>query len=115
MADFLLLFRGDGPQSQGFSPDEMQKHMEQWGSWIGGLNEKGSFKAGDPLDAGGKVLTGADKVLTDGPYAESKDVVGGYVIVSASDIDAATEISKGCPIFDTGGSLEVRPVRPMQP
>ena len=113
MADFLMLFRGGREAMQQMSPDGMQAHMKQWGDWIGGLAKQGVFKGGDPLDGGGKVLAGANKNVTDGPYAEAKDLVGGYLIVSAKDEPAACEIAKGCPIFETGGSVEVRKITPM--
>ena len=51
--------------------------------------------------------------MTDGPFAEAKDVIGGYTIVEASDIDQAVELSKGCPIFEDGGAVEVRPIMKM--
>ena len=67
---------------------------------------------GEPLDRTGKVLTGKQKVITDGPY-EAKDLVGGYLVVAAENLDHATELAKGCPIFETNGIVEVRPVMKM--
>jgi len=66
---------------------------------------------GHPLEAGGKVVRGTQKSVTDGPYAEAKDIVGGYILVEARDLAQAVEISKGCPILEAGGSVEVRPVQ----
>jgi hypothetical protein len=75
------------------------------------LGEKGHLKnPGNPLEPTGKVVKGNQKTVTDGPYAETKDIVGGYIVVEARDIGHAVEISKGCPIFEAGGSVEVRPV-----
>jgi len=113
MTDFMLLFRGATPKQLGISPDQMEDHMAKWGAWIGGLSEKGIFKGGNPLDEAGKVLTGKDVVLTDGPYSESKDLVGGFVSVSADNIEAATEIAKTCPILPDGGSVEIRAIQQM--
>lgn len=113
MSDFLFLFRG-GPSGATPSPEEMQRSLQKWGTWIEGLAKAGAFKAGEPLEAGGKVVSGVRKLVTDGPFAESKEVVGGYLIVSAKNLDEAAEISKGCPIFEDGGSVEVRAIRPMQ-
>ena len=87
--------------------------MQKWGAWIQELSKAGVFKNGQPLDAGGKVVAGAKKLVTDGPFPESKEVVSGYLIVSAKTLTEATELSKGCPIFETGGSVEVRPIRAM--
>jgi hypothetical protein len=53
---------------------------------------------------------GKQKIVHDGPFAEAKDIVGGYVVVEANDLTQAVELSKGCPILDVGGSVEVRPI-----
>ncbi len=113
MTDFLFLFRG-GRSGPGPSPEEMQRSLQKWGAWIQGLAQTGAFKGGEPLEAGGKVVSGSNKLVTDGPFAESKEIVGGYLVVSAKSIEEATEISKGCPIFDERGSVEVRQIRHMQ-
>ncbi len=111
MARYLFLFRGgDDPNA---SPEEMQKHMQKWMAWIEGLRAQGRFEGGEPLDRTGKVVRGARKTVTDGPYAESKDLVGGYLLVKASSADEAAELAKGCPIFDGGGAVEVRPIAKM--
>ena len=111
MADFAYLFRGGLTQG---SPEELAKNMEKWGGWMKDLGARGLFKAGEPLEAAGKVVRGTKKSITDGPYAEAKDLVGGFMIVSAKDIAEATELAKGCPIFEHDGTVEVRPVRMMQ-
>ena len=110
MADFIYLFRGGAPMG---SPEQMQAHMQKWRSWIEELGKQGHFKAGEPLDGKGKVVTGKQKVVTDGPYAEAKDLVGGYLLVAAEELGQAAELAKGCPIFEHGGSVEVRPVMKM--
>lgn len=111
MADYLYLFRGAPPANR--SPEETQKHMAKWGAWIGRLREEGKFKAGDPLESSGTVVAGSSKSVSDGPFAETKDVVGGYLIVTASDLMFATEMAKGCPIFENDGSVEVRAITSM--
>ena len=110
MKDFLFLFRGG---NAGTSPEERQRSLQRWGAWIEGLAKAGKFKGGFPLESGGKVVSGAKKLVTDGPYPESKEVVGGYLIVTATDLTDAVEISKGCPIFADGGLVEVRPIMEM--
>jgi len=90
----------------------MQKHFEQWVAWFKELGAAGRLKdPGHPLQNTGKVVSGSQKVVKDGPYAEAKDVVGGYIIVEADDIGQAVELSKSCPILEAGGSVEVRPVQ----
>ena len=112
MADFIYLFRGGRTQES--SPEQMQQEMQKWRVWIDELGKKGHFKGGDPLDRTGKVVSGKQKVVTDGPYAEAKDIVGGYLLVAAENIAQATDLAKGCPIFDQQhGSVEVRAVMKM--
>jgi hypothetical protein len=109
MTEFTYLFRG---RQMSGSPEQRQKHMEKWVAWFKDLTGKGIIKdPGHPLDFTGKVVNGNHKIVKDGPYAEAKDVVGGFIVVEAKDLDHAVEISKGCPILEVGGSVEVRPVQ----
>lgn len=109
MSEFLFLFRGSNRLAR--SPDEMQKSMQKWVTWFKELNAKGAIKdPGNPLDASGRVVRGHSKDVHDGPYAEAKDLVNGYVLIQTTTIDQAVELSKGCPIFEDGGSVEVRPI-----
>ncbi|HXM18886.1 MAG TPA: YciI family protein [Candidatus Tumulicola sp.] len=111
MSEFLYLYRGGQRPS---SPEQGEKEMQKWVAWLKELGAKGHIKdQGQPLDSTGKVVAGKQKTITDGPYAESKDVVGGYTLVEAKDLTHAAELSKGCPIFDSGGLVEVRPVMQM--
>lgn len=108
MNEFLFLFRG-GDMSG--SPAEMQKHMEKWLLWAKELTEKGHLKRpGQPLEPTGKLVQGKQKVVVDGPFAEAKDVIGGYMLVEAEDLAHAVEVSKGCPVLERGGTVEVRPI-----
>lgn len=110
---FLYIFRGGADPNQ-MSPEEMQKNMDAWFSWMDDLRNKGHLEAGEPLQDGGKVLKGKNgESITDGPYAEGKEEVGGYLLVKASDLDQAAELTKGCPIFRNGGSVEVRAIHDM--
>ncbi len=112
MANFMLIFRGGN--SGGDSPEQMQQHMQKWFAWFDGLSKSGVYKGqGAPLELGGKVVRGNRKTVSDGPFAESKDLVGGYAIVEAKDLDAAVEIARGCPTYEKDGAVEVRPVRAM--
>ena len=110
MAEFVYLFRGEGPSG---SPEQMQQHMQKWAAWMKELGEKGNFKGGQPLERTGKIVKGKQKTVTDGPYAEAKDLVGGYLLVEAKDLAHAVELSRGCPILDVEGLVEVRPVMKM--
>jgi hypothetical protein len=111
MSEFAYLFRG---RVKPGSPEQMQKHTEKWVAWFRELGTAGHLKdPGRPLEEAGKVVSGEHKMIKDGPYAEAKDVVGGYIVVEASDLAQATELSRGCPILAVGGSVEVRPVQIM--
>jgi hypothetical protein len=113
MSEFIYLYRG-GEERADRSPQEMQQVMQKWVSWLTGLADQGHIKdRGQPLERGGKLVSGKQKIVTDGPFAEAKDLVGGFTVVVARDIDQAAELSKGCPIFDAGGFVEVRPVLQM--
>ncbi|MBF5067057.1 hypothetical protein G6O45_28005 [Salmonella enterica subsp. enterica serovar Istanbul] len=111
MADFIYLFRGGDPKWATSTPDEMQKQMQKWMAWMKELGAKGKLKGGEPLERGGKVVRGNGKTVTAGPYAEAKDLVGGFLVVHAKDLAEAVELSKGCPVLEhETGSVEVRPV-----
>ncbi|HET9393543.1 MAG TPA: YciI family protein [Candidatus Rubrimentiphilum sp.] len=111
MSEFVYLYRG-GQRAE--SPAEGEKVMQKWVAWMENLAKNGHLKdRGQPLEAEGKVVRGKEKLVTDGPYPESKDLVGGYTLVEAKDLAEAAELSKGCPIFDSDGLVEVRPVMQM--
>ena len=108
MSEFLFLYRGG---DAGRSPERMQQMMQKWMAWMKELGAKGHLKdQGHPLERTGKLVKGQKKAVTDGPYAETKDIVGGYTLIEARDLDQATELSKGCPIFENDGQVEVRPI-----
>ncbi len=111
MSEFIYLYRG-GTRSE--SPAEGEVVMQKWLSWMQDLESKGHLKdRGQPLEGEGKVVRGKQRAVTDGPYPESKDIVGGYTVVEAKDIAQAAELAGGCPIFDYDGLIEVRPVMKM--
>jgi hypothetical protein len=111
MSEFLYLYRRSEAAIAALSPERSQQMMQKWMAWLKDLTEKGHVKdQGQPLERTGKLVKGKQKTVTDGPFAEAKDVVGGYTLIQAHDLDQAVELSKGCPIFDVDGAVEVRPV-----
>ena len=111
MKEYLLVFRAtEGANRR--STEEGAANMELWKNWIGSIAQSGKFIGGQPLQAGGRLMTSGG--VTDAPFAEGKEVLNGYVMVNAADYDEAVVLSKGCPIFaDKGGSLEVREIAKM--
>ena len=108
MSQFVYLYRGG---ERGRSPEKMQEMMQKWMTWMKQLTEKGHIKdPGQPLEHTAKLVKGKEKTVTDGPFAETKDIVGGYTLIEARDLDQAVELSKGCPIFEVEGAVEIRPV-----
>ena len=109
MEKFMLIFHGG--QLDDPSAEQMQENMGKWMAWIEKLSKAGTYVEGEPLLPGGKLVSGPNgKMVTDGPYTEGKEVLGGYFIVKANDMDEAVEIAKGCPDFELGCSVQVRQV-----
>ena len=107
----MLIFHNEASQTtMRPSPDEMQAEMQRWNDWIGGIAAQGKFVSSEALMLFGKVVRGSQNVITDGPFTEGKEIIGGYSIVSAESIEDAIELAKGCPIFLVEGAVEVRPV-----
>ena len=115
MKDYLLLFRGGEGASDQQSPEKWQAHMQKWMLWMSGLTEKGVFVGAQPLTSKGKTVTGSKKVVSDGPFMEGKEMIGGYLICKADSFDEAVTISKDCPILEfENGTVEVREISEMK-
>ena len=109
MSEFTFLFRGRLAQA---SPEQMQQHLQNWIDWFNELRADARLKdTGNSLELGGKLVSGKEKLVSDGPFVEAKDIIGGYILVEATDLNHATELAKGCPILSVGGSVEVRAVQ----
>jgi hypothetical protein len=114
---FMLLFRNAGPETHAHLTPEQQKVLaKQWNDWYDGLAAQGKVEHGRPLGLGGRVVSGArgERVI-DGPYAEAKEVIGGYIFLKVADIDEATAIAKNCPGLPLGLTVEVRPMAEVSP
>ena len=109
---YLIILRqpGTGP---GPTPEELQKIMVRFGTCMDGLHAKKAVVGTNGLQHAGKVIRGplAEAVITDGPYVEAKEVVGGYVLVRARNLPAAVAMAKRCPGLDYRMTVEVRPVQ----
>lgn len=116
-SSFLLLFRNAGPDTHAhLSAQQREQLTQQWNDWYEGLAARGKVEHGRPLALEGRVVSGAKgEQITDGPFAETKEVVGGYFFLSVADLDEATEIAKQCPGLPLGLTVEVRPVADVSP
>ena len=105
MNEFVFLYRnGERPTS----PEQMQQTLAKWTAWLKSLADRGHLiDRGQPLDRSGKLV---GKLVTDGPFAETKDLIGGYSLIKARDIAEAAELARGCPVIERSGQVEVRPV-----
>lgn len=109
MKEFMMLFRTEKKNQVQPSPEEMQAMVKVWQDWIGGIAAQGKFVGTNALGLQGKTVH-ADGIITDGPYAEVKELVGGYIIVKADNLDEAVKLANGCPTLAIGGKVEVRDV-----
>ena len=112
MEKFMLIFHSTLPPKM--SPEEMQANMGKWMAWVDKLAKSEQYVSGEPLLPGGKLVSGKNgKSVTDGPYTEGKEIVGGFFVIKAKDLNEAVEISKECPDFEHGGTVQVRQVMKM--
>ena len=106
----MLLFRGND-WHKGLDPEEMQKVSSQWMSWFERLKTQGKVITGSPLENEGKIVSGKNgRVVADGPFAESKEAIGGYFLLHVDTFEQAVAIAKECPGLTYGVQVEVRPV-----
>lgn len=113
MSRFMYVFRGGGYATPGsLSPSELQQHLERWNAWTNALLASGQLVGAHPLShpPTGATIRGRDRIVTDGPYAETKDLVSGTLVVEAAALADAVALARDCPIFELDGSVEVRPV-----
>lgn len=116
MPQYLLLLHDDMAALQKISPAEMQRVIEHYQAWSEAMAAKGHLRGGEKLrDEGGKHLTqaGGRLVVRDGPFAEAKEVVGGYFLIEAKDYAEAAALSTDCPHLALGGRIELREIEPM--
>lgn len=107
MNEFMMIFRHTPDMDSTPSPEEIQASIKQWQDWIGGIAAQGKFVSTNQLGFEGKTVK-AGNVITDGPYTEIKELVGGYIIVKTDTLEEAVSLAHGCPVLQYGGNVEVR-------
>ena len=114
MKEYMMIFRNEKKEGgEKPSAEQMQAVMKQWQNWIGGIAAKGNYSSTNRLISEGKTIK-PNKVVTDGPYVEAKEMIGGYLVVKANSLDEAVEMAKSCPGLLYGGNVEVRSVMPIE-
>lgn len=112
MNEFMYLFRGGDARIADATPEAKQAHMQKWMTWMQELAQQGKLVGAEPLETSGRTVAGTSKVMSDGPYVEGKEMVGGYLICKAADYDEAVTISLGCPILEfDDGVVEIRAIQ----
>ncbi len=110
MNEFMLIFRHEDGHKVA-SPEQIQVWMKQTMDWIGGIAAQNKFVGGNGLPFDGAKVVHHNNVVTDGPFGEIKETIGGYVIVKAGSVDEAVEFAKGCPVLQgEGNTVEVRKI-----
>ncbi|RYZ53061.1 MAG: hypothetical protein EOO14_15985 [Chitinophagaceae bacterium] len=107
MEKFMLIFHGGIKQDA--SPEDLQSNMDQWMAWVDKLQKEGKYVSGEALLPGGKLVSGKSAV-TDGPYTEGKELVGGYFVIEAGNMEEAVEACQDYPDYSYGGQVQVRQV-----
>lgn len=110
MKKFILLLHEDAERLESLSPKDMEQMVQDHFAYAKSLQEKGCMLSGDGLDPAGKQISTDEMVIKDGPYVESKFMLGGYYLINAPDMDAALELARSCPCHHWGGTTEVRAI-----
>ena len=110
MSRFALLLRGGNDEVRGYGPEQYQELLLQYLTWTDHLRATGKYLAGEPLEDGGRMLRPNGQGIVEGPYTETKEGVGGFVMVAAGVYDEAVQIARGCPMLTHGGFIEVRAI-----
>ena len=105
----MMIFRSEINDKFGPTPEQTLHNIQEWMDWMGGIAAQGKMANGNRLSFEGKTLK-PNNVISDGPYAEVKEIIGGYIVVKATNIDEAMKLAEGCPILDHGGNVEVRSI-----
>jgi hypothetical protein len=110
MKEFMLIFIGTDYETEDFSPELAEQQMGKWFAWVDKLQKEDLYVEGRPLVTAAKRVGGKDRLVSDGPFVETKELVGGYFIVKARNWDHAVELTADYPDYEYGGYVEVREV-----
>lgn len=115
MEQFLFLIRTEGDHLRDLSPEDQKTHVQKVGGYIGKLMEEGKLKSAQPLQMEGTIITSPNGKLKDGPYNETKEVIAGYFLIEANNLEEAIAIAKNNPVLENENArIEVRPIKKME-
>lgn len=114
MKKFLLLLHEDIEKMSQLSPREMGNLVQEHTAWANKLAESGNLISGDGLNDDGVTIKGKDSVIKDGPYMESKEIIGGYYLIQAEQLEDVVKIARECPCHHWGGTTEIRQIMEME-
>jgi hypothetical protein len=112
-ASAFMLIIHDAPQAtyDALPPEERRESMQRWNGWVDGMAAEGKLVDGHPLEAARRIVSGARSArVRDGPFAETKELVGGYFLLTDISLDEATSIALRCPSLRHGMTVEIRPI-----
>lgn len=112
MPQFLLLIH-DAEWAK-LSPEQMQAVIQKFGGWMEKMQAAGVYHEGKKLKAEGRTVSSQNGKLVDGPFTETKELIGGYILIETDTIEKAVEFAKGCPSIEYGGAVQVRPLDLME-
>ena len=113
MKKYLFLFRG-GLDFTKAPQEQVHQVIIKWKNWVDGLTKRGIYEGGERLTRSeATVVRGNTRQITNGPYAEGNEIVGGYICIKADNQQQAIEVCKDCPIFNFDGIVEIREVAKM--
>lgn len=110
MKEFMLIFLGPSYDELGLSPEELQGRMGKWFAWGDKMKAQGIYRGGEALHTASKRITGVDRVVSDGPFVESKELIGGYYTVAVDSFEDAIQVAQDYPDYDLEGTVEIREV-----
>ena len=110
MKEFMMIFIGADYADLGLSPEELQSRMGKWFAWGNKMEQAGHLRGGNALNPNMRRIVGKERTVTDFTSAEVKEIVGGYYLVAAKNVDDVEIIAQDFPDYDLGGTVEIREV-----
>jgi len=111
MKEFMMVFISEDYSTMGLSPEQIEAQMGKWFAWGDKMGAAGILLGGEALTPIGKSISGPDRIITDSPSAESKEIIGGYYTIKVESMEAALKVAEDYPDYEYGGTVEVREIQ----